>query len=119
MMMKPILILSLVAVTALTACGRKGNNNMFGNRQSFDGQYFRVKLDKDRANRAAFVVTVNDAGRSVLGAREAARHRANTYCIRQYGRSDLTWDVSPDVEDADLPIVNGALVLSGECQGWR
>ncbi|MBB04575.1 MAG: hypothetical protein CML03_03515 [Pseudooceanicola sp.] len=111
------LILALVAMTALSACAKNGGNP-FGNREAYDGHFFRVKLDRNRDDRAAFGVTVNDAGRSLIGAREAARQKANEYCIRQFGRSDLTWVVSPDVEDAQLPIVNGALVMRGECAGW-
>jgi len=113
------LILSLAAVTALSACSKRGENNMFGNRQAYDGVYFRAKVDKNRDNRAAFTVSVRDAGKTLTGAREAARHRANEYCIRQFGSSALTWDVSPDVEDTALPLVNGDLILSGECDGWR
>lgn len=119
MKMRNALIISLVALTALSACAKRGNNNLFGNREAYDGQYFRAKIDRDRDNRAAFSVSVREANRTLTGAREAARHKANEYCIRQFGSSDLTWDVSPDVDDATLPLINGDLVLSGECAGWR
>ncbi|EAQ01808.1 hypothetical protein OB2597_00285 [Pseudooceanicola batsensis HTCC2597] len=118
--MTRILILALVAVTALSACSRQGGGrNLLGNRVEFDGQYFRTRVSSDRENRAAFVVTVRDPGRSLVGAREAARHKANEYCIRQYGLSDIEWDISPDAEDAALPIIDRELVLSGVCEGWR
>lgn len=117
--MTRVLILSLVAVTALSACGRSGAGNVWGNRLQFDGQYFRVQLSTERGNRSDFTVTVNDAVRTLTGAREAAEHRANKHCVKQYGTSDLTWDVSPDVEDSELPIVNGDLILKGTCDGWR
>ncbi|WP_407492659.1 hypothetical protein [Pseudooceanicola sp. MF1-13] len=117
-MIRGALVISLVALTALGACGKRGGN-AFGNRIAFDGAYFRVKVDRDRDMPQAFTVTVRDAGKTLDGAREAARHKANEYCIRQYGNSDLTWDVSPDVDAAALPLVNGDLILSGECDGWR
>lgn len=111
-------ILALATTTALSACAG-GNNNMFGNRQSFDGQFFRVKLSDERGNPARFTVTVNDARRSLIGARDASVTKASQHCVEQFGRSDLTWDVSPDVEDAQLPIINGDLVMMGTCDGWR
>ena len=116
--MTRVLILSLVALTVLSACSRGQRGNLWGNRQMFDGQYFRAKLESDKTNRKAFQVTVNDARKTLVGAREAARVKAVEYCIRQYGRSDITWAQAPDVEDANLTLVNGALVVSGECAGW-
>lgn len=117
-MMRGAIVISLVALTALAACSKKGGNT-FGNRIEFDGVYFRTKLDRDRDVPKQFTVSVRDAAKTLTGAREAARHKANEYCIRQFGSSELTWDVSPDVEDAALPLVDGALVLSGECAGFR
>lgn len=117
-MMRGAIVISLVALTALGACG-KGKGNMFGNKQAYDGVYFRPKVDSKRDSREVFTVTVRDAGKSLVGAREAARHAANKHCIQQFGSSDLTWDVSPDVEDAALPLINGSLVLSGQCEGFR
>lgn len=116
--MTRFIILALVAMTGLTACG-KGKGNPWGNREQFDGQYFRVKASGDRDARQNFVVTVNDARKTLAGARGAGIARANEYCIREFGRSDLTWDISPEVEDAQLPLVNGDLVLRGTCDGWR
>ena len=117
--MKRALILSLVAMTVLSACGKAGTRNLFGFRQAYDGVYFRPKVSGDRQNRHMFTVSVKDAGQTLVGAREAARHKANEYCIRQFGSSEITWAVSPDVEDDQLPLINGELVLSGECAGWR
>lgn len=117
--MKRVMILSLVALAALSACGKSGSRDLFGVRQAYDGVYFRAKVDADRDNRQFFTVSVKDAGQTLVGAREAARHKGNEYCIRQFGTSDITWAVDPDVEDAQLPLVNGELILSGECAGWR
>ncbi|WP_375173513.1 hypothetical protein [Pseudooceanicola sp.] len=117
--MRRVFILSLVAVTALTACNRGGKGNPWGNRQLFDGQYFRVKLDSDKDDRRQFVVTVNDAGKSLVGARTAAITKASEHCVKGFGTSDMVWEVSPEVEDAELPLVNGDLVLKGTCDGWR
>ncbi|MGI3168171.1 hypothetical protein ACRARG_03405 [Pseudooceanicola sp. C21-150M6] len=122
--MKTVRTVTLLAAAslALTACsgvrdfGKKG---FWGNRPAFDGQYYRVKLASDKENRERFSVTVTDATKSLTGAREAARHRANEYCIEQFGLSEKDWDVSPDVDDAALPLTpKGDLVLSGECKGW-
>lgn len=107
--------LTLVALTTLSACTK----NPWGNRQLFDGQYFRVQASANKEDRTQFVVTVHDAGRSLVGARMAAVTRANQYCVTQFGRSDLVWEVSPEVEDAQLPIANGDLILRGTCDGWQ
>lgn len=117
--MTRIILLSLIAVSALSACAKRGDGNLWGNRELFDGQFFRVKLDVDRDARQNFVVVVNDAGKSLVGARDAAVKKANEHCISQFGRSDLSWEVSPFVEDAELPIVDGDLMLKGTCDGWR
>ena len=109
------LTLTLVALTALSACTK----NPWGNRQLFDGQYFRTQAGGIKEDRTQFVVTVHDAGRSLVGARMAAVTRANQYCVQQFGRSDLTWDVEPEVEDALLPISNGDLIMKGTCDGWQ
>jgi len=118
--MKRSLILALIALTALSACAKgRGKGNPWGNRDLYDGQYFRVKLSSDRDNRENFVVTVNDARKTLVGARMAAEHRANEHCVAQFGSSDLTWVTPPETEDELLPIVNGDLILEGTCEGWR
>ncbi len=113
-----MLVLAVALTAGVAGCGKRGPNNALGHRQQFDGQYFRAKIDKDRDNRAQFIVSVNDAGRSLVGAREAGRVKAVEYCIRQYGLSDIDWVQSPDVEDDELSLVNGDLILSGACKGW-
>ena len=121
--MKRLVLVSVIAASMVTtaSCARVKNasENVFGAHQTYEGVRFRAKLDSDREDRANFVVTVNDAGQSLSGAREAARHQAVEYCIKQYGLSEIDWEVSPDVEDdAALPIVNGDLIMPGECKGW-
>jgi hypothetical protein len=111
------LILSLVALSTLAACGK--NNNAFGNRQAFDGQYFRVRVSAERDDKAQFTVTVHDATRSLVGARDAAITKVSEHCIKLSGRSDRTWEISPEVPDEDLPIINGDLILKGTCDGWQ
>lgn len=114
------LVLMLIATTTLSACGNwGGKGNPWGNRVAYDGAYFRVKASGDKENRQNFTVDVRDAGKTLVGARQAASAKAAEYCIRQYGRSDMTWEVSPEVEDAMLPIVEGDLILRGTCDGWR
>lgn len=112
-------LILLAAVTTLAACGNGNGNNALGNRQSYDGVYFRARVSDAKDNPAQFTVTVNNATRTLAGARDAARTGAHEHCIKQFGVSDLTWQTSPDVEDAQLPLSNGDLILSGTCDGWR
>ena len=76
--MKRLVLVSVIAASMVTtaSCARVKNasENVFGARQTYEGVRFRAKLDSDREDRAKFVVTVNDAGQSLSGAREAARH---------------------------------------------
>jgi hypothetical protein len=108
-----------VALTAVPACGRIGKGNPWGNRQLFDGQYFRVRVTSERDDRATFIVVVSDAGKTLIGAREAGITKASEYCVKKYGRSDMVWASGPNVEDDQLQIVNGDLILKGTCDGWR
>ena len=67
-----------------------------------------------------FAVSVFRASQSVAGAREAGRHAAVTYCIKQYGRSEIDWAAGQGPDDEALPrrIVDDTLGLRGRCKGW-
>ena len=115
-----LLLGACAGLLALPACGRgSASGGMFSNnRQAYDGQYFRARLSADKEARELFSVRVNDAAKSLVGAREAGRHEAVKYCIQQYGQSRINWTTGPDVEDGALVFEDGDLILAGECLGW-
>ncbi len=102
-------IFLLAVVTTLAGC--KNSND----RIAFDGKYFRTKVTKVDGKLDVFQVTVKDAAQSVEGARAAGLHEANSYCVRNFGSSEIDWVVGPDAPADQLRIVNGDLVLQGVC----
>jgi hypothetical protein len=119
-MMARASLLALGAVVALTGCGTISNvtDRITGSgRQVFDGQMFRASLAHDRDAPAAFVVRVQDAAKSLTGAREAGRYEATKHCIEYFGNSAAVWSVGPDSPDEALVFDGGALVLTGRCEG--
>ncbi len=113
-------ILGMVALTltlVLPGCGTSLSNALkpSANRTLFDGNYYPARLSTDKANRAAFSVTVSRAAQGIDGAREAGRYEATRYCIEQYGDSDAIWTVGPDTEG--LTIRDDQLTLAGRCKG--
>jgi hypothetical protein len=116
--LKRIVMLGLVA-TMLASCGAvqklRPKKGLF-----FDGHQFRAKSDNVGEEREEFVVVVSRASQSVEGAREAGRHEANSYCIKNYGRSDMTWAAGqgPDDENIATRIRDDQLTLRGRCRGW-
>ncbi|OZB16808.1 MAG: hypothetical protein B7X55_07335 [Rhodobacterales bacterium 34-62-10] len=118
MMMTRASLLALGAVVALTGCGTISNvtDRITGSgRQAFDGQFFRASLAHDRAAPADFVIRVQDAGKSLTGAREAGRYEATKHCIEYFGNSAADWTVGPDSPDEALVFDGGTLVLTGRC----
>lgn len=112
--------LALGAVLALAGCSTISGvtDRLTGsNKQSFDGQFFRASLAFDRDAAADFVVRVQDAGKSLAGAREAGRYEATKHCIEYFGNSAAVWQVGPDSPDEALVIDGGTLVLTGRCTG--
>lgn len=85
------------------------------NRLSFDGQFYRVKVAKVDRQRDVFTVTVRDVSQSLVGARGAALHAGNSYCVENYGSSDIAWAVGPETPDGELRIVDDRLVYQGIC----
>lgn len=113
------IILLAVAASMLASCGavdklrpRKG--------MYFDGHQFRAKAQKVEDDRAEFSVTVARASQSAEGAREAGRHAGVTYCIKQYGRSEIDWaeGLGPDDEGFPARIQDDKVTLKGRCKGW-
>ena len=106
---KPICLVALVAVVA--GCNRDKDAI------AFDGFVFRAKtaaIDK-KVSRADFRSTIQDAGRSLDGAREAARYEGTKYCIANYGTSKVEWSVGPDSDASLLTLVDGDLTFRGRC----
>jgi hypothetical protein len=113
-------LLSFCALVALSGCGVVSNvtGALTGNnRQAFDGQFFRASVAADRTAPADFVVRVQQAGKSLTGAREAGRFEATRHCIRYFGNSDAVWTVGPDSPDEALVLDGDTLVLTGRCTG--
>ncbi|UYV35969.1 hypothetical protein N4R57_13030 [Rhodobacteraceae bacterium D3-12] len=114
------LIIGLGAAAMLLAsCGAvdrlKPKKGLF-----FDGHQFRAKAQKVEDDRHEFIVTVSRASQSAEGAREAGRHEANGYCIKNYGKSDIDWaaGLGPDDDNIATRIADDKLTLRGRCQGW-
>lgn len=84
-------------------------------RQTFEGVYFKTKTKSVNDNRLQFAATAQKAAMSLEGARQAAAYDATKYCIANYGTSRILWAVGPDTPAAQLPIVDGDLTLTGEC----
>ena len=118
MKFKQIILLGLVA-TMLASCGAVGKLRSKKG-LLFDGKQFRAQSDKVGEEREEFIVTVSRASQSAEGAREAGRHEANSYCIKNYGRSDMEWAPGQGPDDANITarIVDDKLVLRGRCDGW-
>lgn len=85
------------------------------NRFAFDGKYFRTKVAKVNKQRDVFTVTVKDVSQSFEGARAAALHAANGYCVGAYGSSDIDWVVGPDTPADQLRILDNTLTYQGTC----
>jgi hypothetical protein len=98
-----------IAAIGLAACGPTEDDILF------DGQFFRASLKSERSTREDFVVTVRPVSASLLGAREAARFEAISYCVNRYGSSAINWVVGPDSPDEELPIADDTLTLQGRC----
>ena len=110
--------LALGVLVAVTGCGVVSNvtDRLTGSgRQAFDGQVFRASVEFDRAAPADFVVRVQQAGRSLEGAREAGRYEATSHCIAYFGNSAAEWAVGPDSPESALVLDADTLVLTGRC----
>ena len=86
----------------------------------FDGHKYRVRAEKVGDEREEFQVTVSQASRSIEGTREAGRHSAVTYCIKNYGRSDMEWAAGqgPDDDNIESRIVDDKITFRGRCDAW-
>ncbi len=109
----------IAVVAALAGCS--GTRNALNSQSyAYEGYGFKGRLQRDKADRAQFAVTVRGADRGVIGALEAARIEANRYCIAQYGNTDISWNgIGPDSDVSDVALTDGGtLELSGRCSSW-
>jgi len=88
-------------------------------RNLFDGQIYNAKLRKVDKQFDTFQVTVKPVSRSLLGAREAGRFEAVSYCVNTFGSSDVIWTAGPDATEGALLIEKDTLTLAGRCPGSR
>tara|TARA_R110000823_G_scaffold120472_2_gene245125 strand:+ start:834 stop:1160 length:327 start_codon:yes stop_codon:yes gene_type:complete len=106
--MKQIIFL-LAGAVLLSGCTAQED------RLAFDGKYFSTNVSKVDGRRDVFTLRVKNAAQSIEGAREAARYHATTYCIRNYGSSDINWVVGPDAPAESLRLDGGVLTFQGAC----
>ena len=100
----------VVASTLVAACSGTIRNV---NAVKFDGHYFAGRVSKSSADPHGFSVRIRNAAKSIAGAREAARYEATSYCIQQFGTSDIIWSIGPD--DEEISLSNRSLTLAGRC----
>tara|TARA_R110000787_G_scaffold161992_1_gene275376 strand:+ start:502 stop:837 length:336 start_codon:yes stop_codon:yes gene_type:complete len=109
MMKSTLVILALVTGGLVVGCTAKDDRILF------DGKYFRTKVSKVDKQRDVIAVTVRDPARSIDGAREAGRHAGVSYCVKNYGNSDIDWVVGPDTPPEQLRITDNKLIFQGTC----
>lgn len=103
---------TLCAVMAVSGCSKGGQSN----RTVVDGRSYRASLSVDKSDPAFVMAEAAIKDGSVEGPREAARHRAVSHCIANFGSSEIIWEHSPDAETPH--VVNGTLIIKGRCLGW-
>ncbi|MGR3803574.1 hypothetical protein [Marinibacterium profundimaris] len=109
---KAILCCALVAVTVTGGC----SSGFFSSREAvlFDGIDFRRKAKTpDRNDRKSFQVTVRPVSASMSAARRAGKYEGTSYCINNFGNSDIKWQIGPEAEV--VPVENDTLTLVGRC----
>jgi len=84
---------------------------------TFDGSFFRVNSKKVGGDRRSFEVTVRQGTGSVDGALQAGAHEGTSYCVRNFGSSDIDWVVDPYEPPEDYMPTGGTLTLPGTCAG--
>ena len=107
------LIVGLATSSFLMMTGCSNPFELEENKVSFDGYYFSSKLSRSKLDGRSFDLTIRRANRSLLGAREAGRYEATSFCIKNYGTSDINWVLGPD--DQSIGLTGKVLKLSGQC----
>ena len=107
-MMKSLVLMAAVAA-ALAGCADPTKRILY------DGQFFRTKAKAVDKTLDTFVLTVKDPGKSLLGARQAAHHEGVRYCVKNFGTSEIIWDIDPLDEQSQPRIVDNAMTFQGKC----
>ena len=106
-------VLVVVAGLALSACTKKSERILF------NGNYYPTKAKAvGKSDRRSFVVSVRRVDQGLAGAKEAGRHGGKTYCLQNYGTSEIEWAIGPDTPDTALELSGGRLVFRGTCVLW-
>ena len=106
-------IVLLTMAMAVAGCANKSE------RVLFDGNYYPTKARAaDKSDRQNFNVSVRRAAEGLRGARAAALHAGQQYCLKNYGTSEIAWTVAPDAPQATNLGSSGNLVASGRCLLW-
>ena len=96
----------------ISACTKDEDRVFFG------GKYYPTKGQSVKGDRQSFVVSVRNTEQGMDDAREAGRHGGTTYCLKNYGTSNIEWTSGPDAEDGTLEMAGGNLILRGRCVLW-
>lgn len=106
--------LVLVTGTLVAGCADREKRVMF------EGNHYPAKARAEsRDDRRGFTATVRRADAGLDGARAAARHEGITYCVRNFGTSDIAWAVGPEADPDVLMHSSGAVTVSGRCAIWQ
>jgi len=106
------LMVITVSALALMGCSERSERVMF------DGMYFPAKAKKASDDRQDFVVSVRRAAQSLDAAIEAGRHEGTSYCLENFGTSDIDWADGPDGEGDMAQVSGDSLTLKGRCVIW-
>ncbi len=104
--------LILAAMLVLGGCAKK-EEKVF-----FDGKFYPAKAKHGKGDRKVFVVTVRRVPQGLKGAREAGRHAGTLYCLKNFGTSEIKWEIGPDAPEALIRSKSGNLTLKGACFLW-
>ncbi|MGB3247052.1 MAG: hypothetical protein WBB25_21170 [Sulfitobacter sp.] len=108
-MIRTLALVATLGATTLAGCTDSKSRILF------DGQYFRAKISKVDKQRDVFVVTVKDPTKSIEGARLAAHHEATSYCVKNFGSSEINWVTDPLDETTQLRIADRQVSFQGRC----
>lgn len=86
----------------------------------FDGNYYPGKARGEKADRRDFTASVRHAGRGIEGAQKAAVHEATSYCIVDFGTSEIAWAGVSEGQEGPVYARSGDRVsVTGRCMIWE
>ena len=74
----------------------------------------RASLDRGK-DRREFTVRVSPFLSVSEQALASARHRATSYCLENYGGSNIAWTIGPDQPIEELVVDADSVTLAGRC----